>query len=369
MREATPTRRDILALGGLTLTGGIAGCSSPISTTARSDEPNVDAATNQSDSTEASGEPDDTDTPDGYSEVYEQTRDSVVLVETDGQGTGFMYDDSHIVTNAHVVGRARRGAVRFAAGGWSAAEVVGSDPHSDLAVLKAGSVPSSATPLSFIDSEPAVGQRVLAIGNPYNLNGTMTSGIISGVDRSIPAPTGFDIPDAIQTDAPVNPGNSGGPLVDLDGEVVAVINSGGGDNIGFGISAALTQRVVPELIETGEYEHAYMGLSFEAVTPTVAQANGLDEARGLLVARVADGGPSDGVIQPSERLELLNGQRVAVGGDVIRAIDGNPVNTTQQLGSYLALETQPGETVTVTVHRDETEQTVSLELGRRPLRP
>ena len=362
MRESQPTRREVLALGGLALSAGVAGCSSPFSSTARSDETAPNATADQTNSDDHDGEPDD------YTQVYEQTRDSVVLVETDGQGTGFVYDDSHIVTNAHVVGRARRAAVRFAEGGWSATEVVGSDPHSDLAVLEARSVPSEATPLSFAGDEPNVGQRVLAIGNPYNLDGTMTSGIISGVDRSIPAPTGFDIPDAVQTDAPVNPGNSGGPLVDLDAEVVAVINSGGGDNIGFGISAALTQRVVPELIETGDYEHAYMGLSFEDVTPTVAQANGMDEPRGLLVTRVAEGGPSDGVFQPSERLEIVNGQRVAVGGDVIRSINDTPIDTTQQLGAYLALETRPGETVSVTVRRGGSEQTVSLELGTRPLR-
>ena len=241
--RSEPTRREIILTGGATTVAGLAGCSSPLST-----------STPKSDADTGDGTP-TADEPADYTEIYEATIDSVVRIETDGQGTGFMYDDQHIVTNAHVVGTAQSARVRFTEGRWNTGEVVGVDPHSDLAVLTVDDVPEAASPLSFADADPEVGQRVLAIGNPYNLNGTMTSGIISGVDRSIPSPAGFEIPDAIQTDAPVNPGNSGGPLVDLDGDVVAVINSGGGDNIGFGISAALTQRVVPKLLATGDYDH------------------------------------------------------------------------------------------------------------------
>jgi len=360
MPEPTPTRRDILAVGGLALSAGIAGCGSSLSTSSPAEETPPDDAT-------SNGTDDDSDATSSYTEIYEQVRDSVVLVETNGQGTGFIYDDSHVVTNAHVVGRAQRAAVRFAEGEWSTADVVGTDPHSDLAVLAVESVPSAATPLSFVDSEPRVGEKVLAIGNPYNLDGTMTSGIVSGVDRSIPAPTGFDIPDAVQTDAPVNPGNSGGPLVDLDGAVVAVINSGGGDNIAFGISAALTQRVVPELIATGDYDHSYLGLSFSDVSPAVAAANELSASRGLLVVRLADGGPADGVLKSSTDIASVDGQRVPVGGDVILGVDGRRVETTEDLESYLALHTRPGETVELRLLRDGTETTVSVELGTRPL--
>jgi len=352
--SSQPTRREIILTGGATVLAGLAGCSSPLSTS--SPEPETDGGNE----TQPDAQPDD------YTEIYEATIDSVVLVETDGQGTGFMYDDQHVITNAHVVGTAQSARVRFTEGQWSTATVVGSDPHSDLAALAVDDVPEAARPLSFAADDPEVGQQVVAIGNPYNLNGTMTSGIISGVDRSIPSPAGFDIPDAIQTDAPVNPGNSGGPLVDLDGDVVAVINSGGGDNIGFGISAALTQRVVPELLATGDYDHAYMGVSFEDVTPVVARLNDLPAARGLLVVGVASGGPSDGRLQPSSEITIVDGERVPVGGDVIRAVDDTTIETSESLGSYLALETSPGETVDVTVLRDGREQTVQVELGTRP---
>jgi len=352
--SAQPTRREIICTGGAAALAGLAGCSSPLSTS--SPEPGTDESDER--------QPDAT--PDDYTEIYEATIDSVVLVETDGQGTGFMYDDHHVITNAHVVGTAQSAAVRFTEGRWSTATVVGSDPHSDLAVLAVDDVPEAASPLSFTDDDPEVGQRVLAIGNPYNLNGTMTSGIISGVDRSIPSPAGFDIPDAVQTDAPVNPGNSGGPLVDLNGDVVAVINAGGGDNIGFGISAALTQRVVPELLATGDYDHAYMGVSFDDVTPTVARVNDLPASRGLLVVGVAPGGPSDGRLEASSEITVVDGERVPVGGDVIRAVDDRPIETSEGLGSYLALETSPGETVDLTVLRDGREQTVQVELGTRP---
>ena len=352
--RSEPTRREIILTSGATTVAGLAGCSSPLST-----------STPKSDADTGDGTP-TADEPADYTEIYEATIDSVVRIETDGQGTGFMYDDQHIVTNAHVVGTAQSARVRFTEGRWNTGEVVGVDPHSDLAVLTVDDVPEAASPLSFADADPEVGQRVLAIGNPYNLNGTMTSGIISGVDRSIPSPAGFEIPDAIQTDAPVNPGNSGGPLVDLDGDVVAVINSGGGDNIGFGISAALTQRVVPELIATGDYDHAYMGVSFEDVTPTVARVNDLPAARGLLVVGVAPGGPSDGRLQPSSEITIVDGERVPVGGDVIRAVDDRAIETSEALGSYLALETSPGETVEVTVLRDGREETVPVELGTRP---
>ena len=354
MEPQPTTRREILRAGGATALAGLAGCSSPLSTSP--------PAENEA----AAGRADSDAEPGDYTEIYEQTVDSVVLVETDGQGTGFMYDASHVVTNAHVVGVADRAGVRFNNGGWARADVVGVDQHSDLAVLSVNDAPDTATPLPFTDDQPEIGQRVLAIGNPYNLDGTMTSGIVSGVNRSIPSPAGFEIPDAIQTDAPVNPGNSGGPLVDRNGNVVAVINSGGGDNIGFGISAALTERVVSELIATGSYEHSYLGVSFDLVSPAVAAANDLETSRGLLVVRTVDGGPADSALRSSSDVEIVDGQRIAVGGDVIRAIDGQSLATGEDLGSYLALNTRPGDTVKLRILRDGNEQTVGVELGARP---
>jgi len=357
MPDSTPSRRRFLALGGTTLLAGLAGCNA----SAPGQE-----ATQSSPSPETPTESPSSGAESPYTRVYREVVDSVVLVRTGGgQGTGFVFDDSHVVTNAHVVGGASTAEVRFASDEWSQGEVVGRDRHSDLAVVAVEETPSVAAPLPFIEGEPTIGQEVVAIGNPFNLDGSLTTGVVSGTDRSIPAPTGYRIPDAVQTDAAVNPGNSGGPLVSLDGRVVGVINSGGGDNIAFGISAALTRRVVPELIERGEYDHAYMGVSFTPVTPTVAEANDLGDSEGLIAVNVLEDGPSDGVLRGSE-IETVGGAPVPVGGDVLLAIGDTELSTSEDLGSYLALQAASGETVGLTIRRDGGERTVDLELGTRP---
>ncbi|MFB6312194.1 MAG: S1C family serine protease [Salinirussus sp.] len=357
MPREESTRRSFLTLGGSTLAAALAGClgqSSPANTATPSGG--------------SPATPNPTPNPEGsvYTQVYRETIDSVVLVRTDsGQGTGWLYDDTHLVTNAHVVGTASSTQIRFNEGTWSAGTVRGRDVHSDLAVIEVDSVPDPASALPFSEDEPVIGQEAVAIGNPFNLSGSVTTGIVSGTDRLIPAPSGYRIPDAIQTDAAVNPGNSGGPLMSLDSTVLGVVNSKRGDNIAFGISAALTQRVVPALIERGEYEHAYMGVSLENVTPTVAEANDLDEPRGLLVVQTT--GPAVGVLQESG-VEIVEGQRVPVGGDVLLAIDGVMLQSFEDLASYLALRTRPNDTVELTLLRDGSQQTVDLTLGTRPER-
>jgi S1-C subfamily serine protease len=362
MSEDNASRRQFLKLGGIALTAGIAGCGSPL---ASSDGPG-DGAESPSGIDPVDAQPQAEGSV--YTDVYRETISSVVLVQAGrGQGTGWVYDDNHVVTNAHVVGQARSTQIRFTDGTWSSGEVRGTDVHSDLAVIEVGSVASDADPLSLVEQRPVVGQEVVAIGNPFNLDGTVTTGVVSGTNRLIPAPSGYQIPDAIQTDAAVNPGNSGGPLMSLDGAVVGVVNSKRGDSIGFGISAALSRRVVPRLIETGDYEHSYIGASLDNVDPTVAEANGLDEPRGLVVVEAVDGGPADGVLQESE-LEFADGRRVPVGGDVLLAVEGTPMASFEDLASYLALETRPGETVQMSVLRNGSEQTVELELGSRPER-
>ena len=350
MSDSPPSRRRVLQLGATAALASLAGCSGQLS-------PDSEPDPNSEPSSAANRQ----------TQVYEETIASVVLVQTDrGSGTGFMTDDTHVVTNAHVVGEASETEIRFSEGQWTTGEVIGTDRHSDLATIAVETGPESATPLPFTDSEIAVGLDVIAIGNPFEFDGSATAGIVSGVDRSIPSPTGFTIPDAIQTDAAVNPGNSGGPLMSLDGEVVAVINSGGGDNLGFGISAPLAQRVIPELIENGTYDHSYMGVSFANVTPDIAEANGMAEPRGLLVADVVEDGPSDGVLQPSEATETVDNTSYPVGGDVMLALDGTELLTSEDLGSYLALQTRPGDTIEVRILRDGSEQTVDLTLGTRP---
>ena len=238
--------------------------------------------------------------------------------------------------------------------------------YSDLAVVQIDDKPSRATPLDLIDGEVAVGQEVVAIGNPLGLSGSISAGIVSGVDRTLPAANNFSIPDAVQTDAAVNPGNSGGPLMTLDSRVAGIINSGSGDNIGFAISAALMRRVVPALISDGEYEHAYMGVRLTDVTPLIAEANDLSNARGVYMDEIVDGGPSDGVLQGSTGSERINGTEAPVGGDVVVRMGGEPIRSQQVLSTYLALATSPGDTIPVEVVRDGSRTTVRLTLGSRP---
>jgi len=350
------SRRSVLKLVGSVGMAGLAGCNAP---STGDGEGSADGAASTDD-----GPAPTADSP--YTRVYRRAIDSIAFVGVGrGGGTGFVFDDGHLVTNAHVVGEAATVDVRFGEGRWAEGEVVGRDPNSDLAAIAVDEAPSGAAPLEFADGA-TVGQEVVAIGNPFDLDGTVTTGVVSGVDRSIPAPTGFRIPDAIQTDAAVNPGNSGGPLMSLDGRVVAVINSGGGDNIAFGISAALARRVLPELVETGTYEHAFMGVAVTDVTPPLARANGLNEPRGLLVTDVLDGGPADGTLRGSDRTRPVEGEEVPVGGDVLLAVEGEELLTGEDLGSYLALRTRPGDDVTVTLLRDGGERTVTVEVGERP---
>ena len=348
------SRRRFLAAAGLA--AGLAGCNAPAGgTSPRSDRINTSP-----------------DSPSVYADVYREAIDSVVLIRVfggngrNGQGSGFVYDQRHIVTNEHVVSDVADVRVRFTDGSWRAAEIAGTDVYSDLAVVRVSDKPTRAEPLSLVRGEVAVGQEVVAIGNPFGLSGSLSSGIVSGVDRTLPAANNFSIPDAIQTDAAVNPGNSGGPLMTLDGRVAGVINSGSGDNIGFAISAALIRRVVPALIESGSYEHAYMGVRLTDVTPLIAEANDLSTARGVYMDEIVDGGPADGVLQGSDGTEAINGIDVPVGGDVVVRMGGEPVQSQQVLSTYLALSTSPGDTIPVEVIRDGTRTTVDLTLGSRP---
>ncbi|MHC3437712.1 S1C family serine protease [Natrialbaceae archaeon A-gly3] len=312
--------------------------------------------------------------------VYEGTIDSVTLVrafgledpmtgegEGQGQGSGLVVDDSHVVTNEHVVSGAEEVDLQYTTGEWTETEVVGTDVVSDLAVLEVDELPETATPLSFSDAVVDVGQEVLAIGNPFGLEGSMSRGIVSGVDRSLFNPiTGVSIPHAVQTDAGLNPGNSGGPLVDLAGEVIGVVNAGGGDNIGFAISAPLSQRVVPSLIEDGEYRHPFVGVGVVTVDRIVAEENDVPEATGVLVTDVQAGGPAAGVLEGSDGMATVRGEEIPVGGDVIRAIDGEPIPDEQVFSTFLALEASPGDELDLEVYREGSTETVTITVGERP---
>lgn len=322
------------------------------------------------DSNATAGDGNDIDSP--YTETYRNSIDSVVLVTVSGTGSapgggsgglgsGFVIDDQHLVTNNHVVASASDDGieVQFSNEEWRAASIVGTDIYSDLAVLRVEDMPDIATGLSFLESKPVIGQEALAIGNPLGLDASVSQGIVSGIDRSLPSPTGFSIPAAIQTDAPINPGNSGGPLVSLEGEVLGVVFAGAGQTIGFAIAAVLANRVVPTLIEDGTYEHPYMGIGVQPVGPAIADEIGLEEATGVLVMEVVPNSPADGVLEPGR-----TGQPGS--GDVIVAIDGTEIPTQEQLSSYLALETSPGDTIKLEVVRDGDRQSVELTLAERP---
>jgi S1-C subfamily serine protease len=359
MEFDSPSRRTFLgALGAVA--AGVAGCQSPGST---DPDPGIGSG-----GTNAQTAP-----PDGnaVSAAYRSAAGAVASIRVYGdgrgsQGSGFLIDDRHLVTNEHVVAGGTEYHARFEDTGWREVALVGADVYSDLAVLRIDDPPTETTPLSFVDDDPPVGTQVVAIGNPFGLAGSVSAGIVSGVDRTLESANNFSIADAVQTDAAVNPGNSGGPLITLDGEVVGVINAGGGDNVAFAVSAALTQRVVPELVAEGGYDHSYMGVVLQDVTPRLAEAGTIDPAAGVYIDRVVEGGPSDGVLQGSERRVVQSGVEVGVGGDVIRRLDDTPTPTRQELSTFLSLETSPGDTIDVTLDRDGRQRTVQLTLGTRP---
>jgi serine protease Do len=375
MRQETSSRRRFLAASAGILAAGAAGCSAAPGSDSGSDatdDANADGSTGPNDSEPSSVDALAQSSDDSYVTAYRATVDSVarVRVYTDtgvGGGTGWLYDEDHLVTNQHVVAGGTDVYVRFPEGGWVRSEVVAADVYSDLAVLEVDSTPEAATPLTLRQTDPPVGTEVIAIGNPFQRTGSVSSGIVSGVDRTLQLENNFSIPDAIQTDAAANPGNSGGPLVALDGEVVGVINSGEGNDVSFAISGALTRRVVPELVANGDYDHSYVGILLQSVGPLTAQANGVERGAGVYVSEVVSDGPSDGVLQGSTGTTTVDGvPGVETGGDVIVAMEDTPIPQQEALSSFLAIRTSPGDTIEVTVLRDGREQTVDVTLGSRP---
>lgn len=296
----------------------------------------------------------------------------------EGLGSGFVWDtDGHIVTNNHVVSGASKINVTFADGTTVAAELVGADPNSDLAVIKVDAAVEQLHPVTLADSSQVkVGQLAIAIGNPYGLSGTMTQGIISALARSLPVEDSsssgatYSIPDIIQTDAAINPGNSGGVLLNDQGHVMGVtaaIQSVAGDNsgIGFVIPSNIVARVVPVLITDGKYEHARMGISGATLTPDLAKAMNLSEdQKGVLVMTVSEGSPAEkaGLKASTQKVEI-NGETGVVGGDVIVAIDGTEIMRFEDITSYLFNNTEAGQTVTLTVLRDGQQKTLQLTLA------
>jgi len=298
-------------------------------------------------------------------------------------GSGFVWDQQgHIVTNNHVVDGAENITVTFADGLTLSAEVVGRDPESDLAVIKVDPSKAELRPITLADSTMVqVGQFAVAIGNPFGLEGSMSFGIVSALGRSLPTNSSalgqggpsYTIPDIIQTDAPVNPGNSGGVLLDLLGNLIGVPTAiespvRGSSGVGYAVPSIIVQKVVPELIGSGVFEHPYIGLSGGTLTTEMAKAMNLPEAtRGTLVSAVSKGSPAEKAgLQGSTKEAEIDGEKVKVGGDVIIAIAGQPVKDFEDLTTYLARSGKVGQQVELTVLRDGQETTVTLTLAARP---
>jgi 2-alkenal reductase len=263
--------------------------------------------------------------------------------------------------------------VVFANGTRQRADLVGTDVDSDLAVLQVDSLPEIAEPLPLAESDDIqVGQFVVAIGNPFGEQGSMSLGIVSGLGRSLPSQRGmltgstYSLPQVIQTDAPINPGNSGGPLLNLNGEVVGVNAAiasltGTGSGVGFSIPVAAVRRIVPSLIEDGSYTYPYMGLAFDGeITLDEAEQYGLPQTQGAYVLEVVPDGPADeaGIVAA----DPSTGQ----GGDLIIALDDQTINNFDDLNTYLSFHTSVGQTIDVRLLRDGEEITLPLTLGARP---
>ena len=301
-------------------------------------------------------------------------------VPSEGSGSGFVYDaQGYIVTNYHVIENAQDIQVTFADGIAFTGTVIGSDSTYDLAVIEidAGDYPLYPIPLGDSDGI-RVGQFVVAIGNPFGLDQTVTFGVISSLGRVIESPDGRYIGEAIQTDAAINPGNSGGPLLDLQGRIIGVnaqivSPSQANAGIGFAIPAETVKHVVPELISKGRYRHPWMGVRFFPVSLSAQLAASFSELgaeipdRGVLILSVEPGTPADeaGLRGGDHSVDTPYGT-IMVGGDAIVAIDGVPITGPSGLIAYLETNTRPGDTIQVTVLRDNEEVTLPVTLGERP---
>ena len=305
--------------------------------------------------------------------IYETINPSVVNIQLvgQGQGSGFVYNEAgFIVTNNHVVEGGQNIVVTFANGTEATARLIGTDPDSDLAVIKVDELPTGVVAIPLADSDALkVGQMVIAIGNPFGLQGSMTTGIVSGLGRLLPstaAPNGgrYNIPNVIQTDAAINPGNSGGPLLDLSGQVIGV-NSAiespvrGSSGIGLAVPSNIVRVVVPQLIERGQVAHPWLGISGQTLDSDLAEAIGLDsDQRGILVGRIEPTGPA-----AAAGLRSTNGNDI---GDVIVGIDDEEIQDFDDLLGYVVQHTEVGQTVTLHLLRDSELDTVLLTLGARP---
>jgi S1-C subfamily serine protease len=297
--------------------------------------------------------------------------------EAQSLGSGFVIDKAgHIVTNYHVVEGADRVFVNFSGNDRVRARVVGVDPSTDIAVLQVNAQARALTPLPLGDSNAIkVGDAVVAIGNPFGLERTVTAGIVSALQRQIRAPNGFAIDEVVQTDAAINQGNSGGPLLNSNGEVIGVnaqieSETGGNVGIGFAIPINTVKEVVSQLIERGRAEHAWLGVELATIDEALAESYRLPAERGVLIQRVVAGSPAAGAgLRGGTQRVVVQGQSYVLGGDVITKADDEAVETAEEL-RRLITEMKPGETLELEVHRGQGQVLdVSVKLGRQPATP
>jgi S1-C subfamily serine protease len=312
----------------------------------------------------------DTAPPEGLSPFGPEPRGGVAT------GTAFVIDDAgHLLTNAHVVEGAEDIEVKLGGedGETLDAKVVGSDPSTDVALLEVNPPEGGLQALELADSEGvSVGDPAVAIGNPFGLDNTATAGIVSGIQREISAPNGFTISNAIQTDAPINPGNSGGPLLDAAGRVIGINSqieaAGGQGNVGIGFAVPINtaKDVADQLLENGEVEHAFMGITGADVTPEIADVLNLSSDHGALVQDVVPDGPADEAgIEGGSAEVTIGGQPITAGGDVIVSVDGEDVSGMDDVIAAVN-DKQPGDEVELTLSRKGSERDVTVDLGDRP---
>ena len=313
-------------------------------------------------------------------DIFEKSEESIVQVsvlrgESDGgMGSGFVYsDEGYVITNQHVVQDAEKVMITFLDGEAYIGNVVGSDRDLDIAVVKVEPTNTYLQPLKIGDSsELKVGEKIAAIGNPFGLSGSMTSGIVSQMGRLLPQETGYSIPDVIQTDAAINPGNSGGPLINMKGEVVGIntaIQSATGEfsGIGFAVPSNTVKKVVPVLIQDGEFKHPWMGISGTDVDPELAEVRELNSSKGFLVVSVIEGSPAEsaGLLGVTETKEM-DGREFALDGDIILSIDGETVRKISDILVHLQREKSVGDEMVLSVNRNGEILELTMILEERP---
>ena len=317
------------------------------------------------------------------SEIFEKTEPGVVRVNVQrtnsvdgvgGIGSGFVFDKKgHIITNAHVVNDATKVVVTFLDGRSYNAEIIGADEYTDIAVIKVNTDFSLLQPVSLGDSSTLkVGEEITAIGNPFGLSGSMTSGIISQVGRLLPTENQYSIPDVIQTDAAINPGNSGGPLLNMMGGVVGIntaiqSNTGSNTGVGFAIPSQTVAKIVPTLIEKGEYKHPWIGISGRDIDPDLAKVLKVTDAIGFLIVTVVKDSPASkaGLIGSEKTIEV-DGVNYPIGGDIIVAVDGIEVRQIDDILIHLQRAKSIGDEMVLEVLRDNRTTNITIILQERP---